>query len=114
MVNIRTNNAWRDLVSYSDLPEKAKAEFKDEFEATLIHGADTDSPNYFQYRGDWFSLDQFARISVDAIGFEYAVSSDSPLAGWSGICHGTYDSGWVVRLSRTDEHYGQIQVGYFW
>ncbi|QDH84911.1 hypothetical protein SEA_Phreeze_47 [Mycobacterium phage Phreeze] len=116
-VTVVTGHRWYDLYSYSELPAKAREEFASEYEM-VTNGEDMNQPMYFKYRRTWFSLEQFARISTNAIGFEHSVSEDSPLANWSGICHGTYDSGWVVRLPQSpeefDDHDGQVQVGRFY
>lgn len=117
-VTIITNRHWYDLVYYRDLPEKAREEFASDYEQVTNGGNYDDSPLYFRYKGDWFSMDRFARISVNAVGFEHAVTEDSPLAGWSGISHGTYDSGWLVRSPTTrdecDYHSDQVQGARFY
>jgi len=83
MLTIKTNGQARPIVSRFEVPASILAS---EFGWT----DPDDSGSFFQYRGVWYSLEDFTR-------------APESLAGWDG-CHGdSFSSGVVIRLSDDGE-----------
>ena len=83
MLTIKTNGQSRPIVSRFEVPASILAS---EFGWT----DPDDSGSFFQYRGVWYSLEDFTR-------------APESLAGWDG-CHGdSFFSGVVIRLTDDGE-----------
>ena len=94
MMEIKTNNCPRGLVSVQDMPEKDRADFD------YIDENAQFTARVFRYRGAWYDVNEFVRIvkrSAGNMGFCHGVDDDSPLLQWNGIQTDTHFSGVVVR-----------------
>ena len=95
MVTIITNNQPRELLCASDLTAKELEEFD------YLDEPDELGYNFFRYRGQVYSLDNFMRVNA----------SDETFAGWHGSQGMTYFSGVLMRY--TDCGDGCV-VGRYW
>ena len=90
-VTINTNHQWRDLTYRSDVPAKVLA---DQFD---YQNPDDVVDGFFCYRGHWYHLDEFMKVSGNA-----------DLKDWDGYSSDSYFSGVVIKLSNDGE---QIKIG---
>ena len=96
MLTIKTNRQWRDFTYRYDVPEKVLDSDFDYLDAEeTVDG-------FFQYRGVWYHLDGFMRLSTDA---------PEGMQGWSGYVSDSFFSGVLIRLSDDGEQY-QIATYY--
>jgi len=83
MLQIKSNGQARPIVSRFEVPESVLAS---EFDWT----DPADSGAFFQYRGVWYSLEDFSR-------------APESLSGWDGYHGDSYFSGVVIRLTDDGE-----------
>jgi hypothetical protein len=86
---IRTNHAWRQFLYRDEVPAKI-----------LEHQFDYPGPeesinSFVKYHGIYYHLGQFIRIDPESESFP----------GWHGICHESWSSGVVIRMSADGETY---------
>lgn len=91
-MKITTNNVPRDPVAFCDLPEAVRPDFD-------YVDADDYSERFVLYRGSWYDLNEFQRITRHDSnhGWAYMVEGGSDLLAWDGIQTDTYFSGVVCR-----------------
>jgi len=97
-VSIRTNNHYRDLISFYDLPEQVKPDFD------YIEGEDRYSTRLVKYRGDWYDTKEFFPISQPELSLDLAAD----LRKWHGYQSDSFCTGTVIRFSKDFE---QVQIG---
>lgn len=79
---IKTDNKWREILTWHDLTEKERAEFE---------WADQDA-QFVRYKGRVYCLDEFAIAST----------SDN-FKGWDGYVGDSFFSGVVIKISSDGE-----------
>jgi hypothetical protein len=88
---IITNNHWKELVSWYDLPAKEQPDFD------YVKGDDRHSTRFFCYRGCWYDTGEFFVTSGLSQEFHH----------WHGYQSDSYFSGVLVRY---DEWLESVQV----
>ena len=86
-MKIKTNNQWRELLSWCDLTEAQQADFD-------YDGADEGS--YFMYKGHVHAL---ADYPVFGSAWIAPLEPDSPFIGWDAAAHDTFFSGTCIKVS---------------
>lgn len=95
-MKIKTNNIARELVTFHDMPVKARSDFD---------YVTDDAPfeyRFIQYKGTWYDTYDTQRIAVDVgqfMGWTMAVQKDSPLSKWHAVVSETYFSGVLFRFT---------------
>lgn len=101
MLTITTNNHPRSLVTFFDLPVRARAGFD------YVAGEECYSYRFFQYRGKWYDTYEFSPIvpRSRARGFAHGADDNSPLLKWDGILPDSFFSAIVLRYPRDGFNY---------
>jgi hypothetical protein len=86
MMEIITNNQWRNLKYGYEMPEK----FRNDFD--YIDQAEFDTHDFVVYRGQWYDVNEFM-----------SVEGNSPFTGWYGYASDSFFSGIVIKLSDDNE-----------
>lgn len=87
-VTIKTNNHWREIISFDELSSDEQANYDYDEQERL--GA------YFRYKGHAYTLDEFVQFGTP---WTYNPEADDPLSQWDGILNETAFSGVLVKLS---------------
>ncbi len=97
-MKITTNNVPRELVSFADLPEKARSDFD------YIDEPGHYNPRLFKYRGDYYDAGEYVRIVpfADRVGFEHG-TENVDLLRWHGIQTDSYFSATLIRWNYDDD-----------
>lgn len=95
-LTIRTNNHWRELLSWHDLSDKEKGEYD------WIKGPETSGESFFRYRKWTYCLSNFMRIDGKD------PENPSPMDSWHGYESDSFFSGVVIRFDKDHE---RIQIG---
>ena len=101
VINIRTDDKWKDFVYAYDVPDRVRL---NEFD-----WVEPDSSHYIKYKNSWYHLSEFIRTAGGG-----AAGSGSPSlveAGWDGIKNESYSSGVLIKVSSDGEKY---KIGYYW
>jgi hypothetical protein len=93
-VTIKTNNIPRQLKYGYDMPEKYKADFD------YIDAEEFDSHNFVEYKGVWYDLGEFTRISHEYWG----VSGIEKIKEWHGISYDSAFSGVLIKLCKDSDY----------
>lgn len=107
MLNIRTDNKFRDLVSWIELPEKWQKEF------AYVADEDRYSPRFVKYKGQYYDTCDTQRITTEGgafAGWAMQVKPDDPLAKWHAIASDSFFSGMVFKF---DEDFEKVVVGVY-
>ena len=93
-MQVTTNNHARELLTGAALPDGI---LESEFDyAELKEDSDEiHSPRFFKYRGSWYDVDQFERVS--------SLQVDPPLRDWYSVQTDSVWSGVVIRWA-SDDH----------
>lgn len=89
MLNIITNNQYRELLDSHDVPKKV---LKDNFD----HLEECDH-GFFKYRGNWYHISDFLRVNHDQFTDYDGYLSDS---FFSGVLVKFSDCGDAVKIAR--------------
>ena len=83
-IEIKTNNHWRELISWFDLSEKEKSDFD------WIDDPEESGYEFFRYKKQVYSLSEFMRVD-----------NNSPLKtlGYDGYYGNGFFSGVLIKLS---------------
>ena len=93
-LKIKTDNKYRELVTFDELPAKEKLFFD------YVRDSEKLSPRFFKYRGTWYD------------GYDFlAAPKDLSDLGWHGYQLGTYFSGVVIKYDKNME---SVIVGAFY
>jgi len=95
-MNIKTNNKPYELKSWSDLSDKARAEF----DYITVGSDDAYTSRFVQYKGVWYDTNEFQ-------GFNH-IQGEPWFKGWDGYQSDTYFSGVVLRWYR-ERWRGELQ-----
>ena len=94
-IDIKTNNHFRELIQFYELPEKVQAEIKDNY-STI------EESTFFKYRGEFYDLSDFPR-------FNTAWTGESPFpSNWHAYSSFGYGCGLLIELSNCCE---MVKVG---
>lgn len=111
-MTIKTNGQARELVSWNDLPEKARQDFD------YVEEEERWSLRFFEYRGAWYDTGDCQVIHVNRPdgtftggAFGVNVMPDSPFASWQGIFSESFFSAVLFRY--VDTNFESVVVGYF-
>lgn len=86
-VTIKTNNHWREIISFAELsPDEQASHEYDEEEL----GA------YFRYKGHAYTLDDFTKFGTT---WANEPEADDPMSQWDAILNETAFSGVLIKLS---------------
>ncbi len=86
-MKIKTDHKWKNFKYGYELPKGQRHWFD--------YLDDIDSGTFIQYRGHWYSLDQFMQLD-----------SKCPIVGnWDGVHNDSYFSGVLIRISEDCEQY---------
>ena len=101
-ITVKTNNVPRELImgQYLDgfgslRPDSLYHQLRNEFD--YLSEEEFDNTEFFKFKGQWYSLDQFLRIS-----------QNTNFKGWDGIHSDSFFSGVVIKLN-----YPEVVVGTF-
>lgn len=86
-VTIKTNNHWREIISFAELSPDEQASHEYDEDGT---GA------YFRYKGHAYNLDEFVKLGTP---WSHKPDADDPLSQWDGMRSETAFSGVLVKLS---------------
>jgi hypothetical protein len=81
---VTTNHHMRPLEALADVPASVAAEFD------YITGEDVWTPRLFQYRGEWYDVNEFTVVQNNG---------ELAAAGWHGIQGDSYWTAHVVRYA---------------
>lgn len=86
-VTIKTNNQWRELISFDELSldEQASHDYDEQELGT-----------YFRYKGYAYNLGDFVKFGTP---WSHQPEADDPLSQWDGILNESAFSGVLVKLS---------------
>ena len=103
-LTIRTNNHWREPVSFYEMPKVAREQFD-----YVDNDSDRYGPRFFEYRGCWYDTGEFFRIHAMSSSDPHAMRApeDSPFHAWTGYQSDSFFSGVLIRYS---EDFESIQV----
>ena len=87
-VTIKTNNHWREIISFDELSPDEQASHEYDEQERL--GA------YFRYKGHAYTLDEFVQFRTP---WTYNPEADDPLSQWDAMRSETAFSGVLVKLS---------------
>jgi len=90
-MEIKTNNRWRELLSFYELSAKFQKVAKADMD--WIDEEELASPGFFVYRNVLHHIDQYMRAPAD-------LSKD----GWHGYESDSYFSGTLVRVHPEGDH----------
>lgn len=86
-ITIKTNNQWRELISFDELSLDEQAS----------HDYDEDETGtYFRYKGHAYNLGDFVKFGTP---WSRKPEADDPLSQWDGILNESAFSGVLVKLS---------------
>ncbi|GMV19996.1 MAG: hypothetical protein AMXMBFR56_82200 [Polyangiaceae bacterium] len=103
ILNIRTDDKWKDFVYGADVPEKVR---RSEFD--WLEDAEGDD-HFIKYKNSWYHLGEFIRTRGG--GAAGSPMPDLVEAGWDGIKNESYSSGVLIKVSPNGEQY---KIGYYW
>ena len=103
VLNIRTDDKWKDFVYGADVPEKVRRDWFDWVD-------DAESDSYFiKYKNSWYHLSEFIRTAGGGSAGDALPRLVE--AGWDGIKNESYSSGVLIKVSPDGEQY---KIAYYW
>lgn len=98
-MKITTNNMPRELVTFHDIPKKARSDFD------YVTDDAQFEYRFIQYKGNWYDTYDTQRLEVDTgtngqfMGWTVSVEKDSPLSKWHAVISESYFSGVLFRFT---------------
>lgn len=83
-MKIITNNHYRNIIGFYDIPEGERLQFEDYGE----------EQHFIKYKGDYLLLSDFIRLDIDSS----AVSFWDDLSYWDGVNSYSYFAGWLIKI----------------
>lgn len=98
-ITIKTNNIPRELLSGWDLTEEERQELDYIADPGDLDAWSEQINQFFRYRGEIYSLDQFSRIIPPGSKRCHPMECQEPaFQGWHGYASDSYFSGMLVRI----------------
>lgn len=95
-MTIITNNHKREIISYYDMPQEI---LESDFDWA------TEEESFVKYRGVYYALSEFMRISKPGNVNPWSPVIDSDLKAWHGIFTDSFFSAILIRIDDDDSDY---------
>lgn len=103
---IKTNKHTRFLESFGDLPESARGEFD------YITKDEQWDQRLFQYKGDWYDMQEFVRIAPwGSVGTFVHFTDNEDLLWWHGIQTDSAFTAIVIRIGQDENGENVVVAG---